>query len=195
MISTPKACLRLKGVRLMQDRPSKIIANTAWADFWCVQQKSSCPLICSQTDDRAPLVNECDADALTYGCLCGDNTKPNMSEYSLTIPYFVCREWGTQCVAACDDTDTPCQSSCQQDNPCGALDPERVNTTSTATTAAPTASQTEGENAIYSNAPGGSDDEGGNGGNGDNGAALLGLGEKYGFALIFGSLGLGFAML
>lgn len=111
-----------------------------------------------------------------------------MSEYSLTIPYFVCREWGTQCVDGCDDTDTPCQSSCREDNPCGALDPERANTTGTATTAAPTASQTEEDTAIYSNGPGDNQDD-------DNGAALLGLGEKYGLALVFGSLGLGFAML
>lgn len=76
---------------------------------------------------------------LTYGCVCGNGLQPNISEYSLTLPFFVCQEWGTQCVAACGQDNT-CSSNCRQDHPCGALSPTRANTTSSAAGTTATAS-------------------------------------------------------
>ncbi len=67
---------------------------------------------------------------LSYGCLCGNNLQPNVSEYSLTLPYFVCTEWGTQCVNACG-SDNTCASACRQDHPCGAQRPKTNYTTTT----------------------------------------------------------------
>ncbi|CRK37183.1 hypothetical protein BN1708_016577 [Verticillium longisporum] len=46
-------------------------------------------MICSQTSEGDPLVNDCNADALQYGCICSDGQKPNMTEYSLTLPYHL----------------------------------------------------------------------------------------------------------
>lgn len=88
-------------------------------------------------------------DTLTYGCLCGDNTQPNVSEYSLTLPYFVCTEWGNQCVTACGQ-DSTCASACRQDHPCGATDPSPPNTTSSATTASATASSSADATQVFS---------------------------------------------
>lgn len=79
--------------------------------------------------------------ALTYGCLCDDGKTPNVSQYSLTLPYFVCQEWGTQCVADCG-SDNTCAGACRQDHPCGALDPSPANKTNSTTTASGTASST-----------------------------------------------------
>jgi len=73
-----------------------------------------------------------------------------VTEYTLTLPYFVCTEWGTQCVKNCGSNNA-CASSCRQDHPCGALSPQRVNTTSSATME-PTASQTT--KALYTGALG-----------------------------------------
>ena len=73
-------------------------------------------------------MNDCDPETLTYGCVCGNGLQPNVSEYSLTIPYFTCTEWGNQCVERCEG-DSACASSCRQDHPCGALNPTRENKT------------------------------------------------------------------
>ncbi|KAK9424439.1 hypothetical protein SUNI508_13634 [Seiridium unicorne] len=99
---------------------------------WCQQELTTCPLICKQTSAGTTLINTCDATTLTYGCLCGNNLQPNVSEYSLTLPYFTCTEWGNQCVTACG-SDNSCSSACRQDHPCGAQNPTKVNTTSTTT--------------------------------------------------------------
>ncbi|KAI9899342.1 hypothetical protein N3K66_005803 [Trichothecium roseum] len=123
-------------------------------EYWCATQTSTCPMICDQMKPGTTDENECDAETLQYQCVCGDNKTPNMSEYSLTIPYFVCREWGNQCVTDCSD-DT-CRSACREDNPCGALNPTRANTTSSLE---PTASQTDDPNAIYTRPGGGDDDD------------------------------------
>ncbi|KAL1882215.1 hypothetical protein Daus18300_000701 [Diaporthe australafricana] len=111
---------------------------------WCTSEISTCPSICQDQSDTNAQVNTCDPVTLTYGCLCGDNSQPNVSEYSLTLPYFVCTEWGTQCVKNCG-SDSSCASACRQDHPCGASNPSTANTTSTATSASGTASSTSAD--------------------------------------------------
>ncbi|KAI0409778.1 hypothetical protein F4802DRAFT_1212 [Xylaria palmicola] len=103
-------------------------------DNWCQQEKSSCPLICNQLAPGGYQVNECDPMALTYGCVCNGGSSPNLSEYSLTLPFFICQEWGNQCVTGCAGN-SACASDCRQNHPCGALNPTRVNeTTSSSST-------------------------------------------------------------
>ncbi|KAK6219433.1 hypothetical protein LQW54_002165 [Pestalotiopsis sp. IQ-011] len=126
-----------------------LLASTVRADYyidpdsvslsirttWCQQETTTCPLICDQVEPGTTLTNTCDPKTLTYGCLCGNNLQPNISEYSLTLPYFTCTEWGNQCVKACG-SDSGCASSCREDHPCGAQDPQKANTTSTGTATA-----------------------------------------------------------
>ncbi|GAM85983.1 hypothetical protein ANO11243_039930 [Dothideomycetidae sp. 11243] len=76
-----------------------------------------------------------------------DGITPNSSEYSQTLPYYVCTEWGTQCVAGCG-SDSNCASECRVDHPCGAQDPTRVNTT-TASTMSATASASATQPAVF----------------------------------------------
>lgn len=116
-------------------------------ETWCSNQESTCPLLCLQIPGARsrPQQNDCDPSNLAYTCICSNGQQPNSSEYSLTIPYHQCQEYGNQCVRACPSNDAACQTACRTNNPCGAQDPTRVNTTTTSTTVA-TATATSGAN-------------------------------------------------
>ncbi|KAI7786695.1 hypothetical protein LA080_002806 [Diaporthe eres] len=136
--------------------PSSVPLSTRKS--WCQSEISTCPSICRDQSDTGAQVNTCDPDTLTYGCLCGDNTQPNVSEYSLTLPYFVCTEWGNQCVKGCG-LDSSCASACRQDHPCGASNPSTANETSaTATSTSQTASSTSANPTQVFDGPSGSSD-------------------------------------
>ncbi|PWY89317.1 hypothetical protein BO70DRAFT_359598 [Aspergillus heteromorphus CBS 117.55] len=117
----------------------------ATRDQWCQSQTSSCPLLCLQLPGTSgsPKDNTCDPKTLAYTCVCNNGMSPNASQYSLTIPYFICTQQDTDCVNNCNG-DSTCQSNCRSQHPCGAQNPKRVNVTTTAgstpTTAAATTS-------------------------------------------------------
>jgi hypothetical protein len=97
---------------------------------WCNNQKAQCPLICLQQPGVTSMTtvdNECDPDALTYSCVCENNVSPNITQYSQTLPFFICQEWGNQCVTGCNGNNT-CADSCRADHPCGAQSPYLGNT-------------------------------------------------------------------
>ncbi|KAF2088347.1 hypothetical protein K490DRAFT_602, partial [Saccharata proteae CBS 121410] len=110
-------------------------------DQWCLAQTTQCPLICLQTsaNSATTVSNTCNPNTLAYSCVCANNLSPNVTQYSQTIPYFECTEYGNQCVANCSQGDNLCASACRTDNPCGAQSPVRVNT-STITTMSSTTS-------------------------------------------------------
>ncbi|KAK3903048.1 hypothetical protein C8A05DRAFT_14964 [Staphylotrichum tortipilum] len=158
---------------------------------WCNDQKSSCPTICLQTTTGKPTVNTCDAETLTYGCVCSDNKQPNISEYTLTLPYHVCTEWGTQCVTSCG-SNNQCSSDCREKHPCGAQSPTRVNeTTSTSATASATASPSS-TNQVFDGLSDGN--QNGNS-NTKNAAGALRFGDSFGLVVVAGGLFAGFAVL
>ncbi|KAL7787849.1 hypothetical protein V8C37DRAFT_389775 [Trichoderma ceciliae] len=172
--------------------PDSVPISTRQA--WCFQETSTCPLICQQTTTKPVLVNTCNADTLQYGCLCGNNKQPNISEFTLTLPFFICQEFVVQCRTNCG-SDSTCASDCAQNNPCGATDPKRYNTTSSATTTTAAAtSTTAGPDTIFTDTPGGGSSSGG--GKGKSMAApMVEIGRAYGLAVVFGSLFVGFALL
>lgn len=120
---------------------------------WCLDQTSVCPLICKQTSPPTTLVNTCNWETLQYGCICGNQLAPNVSEYSLTIPFYVCQEWGNQCVKNCGLANNACAQACREDHPCGAQNPSGPNATVAAAEAADAAS-TSGKPSTTSAAPG-----------------------------------------
>ncbi|KAF2742596.1 hypothetical protein M011DRAFT_481509 [Sporormia fimetaria CBS 119925] len=161
---------------------------------WCLNQQSACPYICTQlegVDSTITLANECDPDALTYACVCENGLEPNITQYSQTLPFYICQEWGNNCARACGNDNT-CASACREDHPCGAQNPEQVNTTSSASMSA-TASETSAPSRTL-----GIDDFGGeaaetssSGNNNNNqGAAssMLNLGQSYGLAVVVGGI-------
>ena len=58
------------------------------------------------------LDNDCDSDALTYSCVCENNVAPNITQYSQTLPYYICTQWGTNCVKNCNGDNT-CADKCR----------------------------------------------------------------------------------
>ncbi|UNI23162.1 hypothetical protein JDV02_008997 [Purpureocillium takamizusanense] len=154
---------------------------------WCANEKNTCPIICQQMQPQTTLINTCDPKTLTYGCLCGNNQRPNVSEYTLTLPYFVCQEWGNQCVKGCGG-DNKCSAACREKHPCGATDPKKY--TSTASTATPTATTTNA-NAIFT-APGSTGSASGD----KKGAGVaLQVGQAYGLVVVMAGFFAGFALL
>lgn len=129
-------------------------------DQWCTSQIAQCPLICLQTEGNSAGTdaNDCDPTSLSYDCVCSNGIAPNISEYSQTIPYFICTEYNTQCQANCGNDNT-CAAACVQGHPCGAQNPTRVNTstisTMSSTTAAGHAASTVSGSAVYTGFGGG----------------------------------------
>jgi len=188
---------------------------------WCTSQIAACPLICTQETDgsAATYTNTCDAETLSYACVCDNGLSPNISEYSQTVPYYECTESNVQCVNNCGQGNNACAASCQQDHPCGAQNPTRVNTTSTASG---TASATGGESgsaetatAVYSgfgsaaSSTGSSDsasssssssssqDMGSPSSSSSSGAGhvIVNLGQIYGLGVVAAGIFTGFAVL
>lgn len=166
---------------------------------WCLDQRSSCPIICRQTNPAPPLVNTCDPETLTYGCVCGDNKQPNISEYSLTIPFYTCQEYGNVCVKNCGLGNNACAQSCRVDHPCGAQNPSGPNATAAAAEAS--ASAATGNKASTTSAAPGSIFSNGVGG-GVGGGQTAGVsgweaerGRIVGMVGLLGGLAAGFAML
>ncbi|KAL5336742.1 hypothetical protein BJX70DRAFT_400371 [Aspergillus crustosus] len=165
--------------------------DEATRDQWCVSQRAACPLLCLQYRgaSETPEINDCDPDTIVYECLCDNGVTPNASEYSQTIPYFLCTEQNNRCVDACAGSDSSCQTQCRTANPCGAQNPTRVNTTTSAGTATETAASTTSSLAPFTGLPSDDDD--------DNAAArpLTDLTQVYGLFVVLGSFFAGFAIL
>ena len=61
--------------------------SNATRAYWCTNQQAQCPLIClQQVNDASTIQNDCDSNALTYACICGNGLSPNVTEYSQTLP-------------------------------------------------------------------------------------------------------------
>ncbi|KAH7391428.1 hypothetical protein BKA64DRAFT_644729 [Cadophora sp. MPI-SDFR-AT-0126] len=173
---------------------------------WCSSQTAACPLLCLQLsgESSTTAANDCDPEALSYECICGNGLSPNASEYSQTLPYFECQEYGNQCVKACNGN-SPCQSACRDDHPCGAQNPTRVNTTSSVASSTNAPAGATGAGGVVYNGLGG--DAGtttaasgaqstGTDGTKKNGAQMaLDIGRSYSFAVVFAGLFAGFALV
>jgi len=178
-------------------------------ETWCQSQQTACPLLCLQLPGESSTTeaNDCDPTTLTYDCICGNGQSPNASEFSQTLPYFICTEYGTQCVAGCGGN-TACQSACRDDHPCGAQNPTRVNVTATTSSISSTtlpAGATSGTAGVVYNGLGGaaatttassSSSTSSTTSNTKSGAqAALDMGRSYGLAIVFTGIFAGFALV
>jgi len=163
---------------------------------------TQCPLICLQYpgNDASTQSNTCEPKDLSYSCVCQTGVSPNVSEYSQTVPFFICQEWGNQCVDACGQ-DNACSDACRADHPCGAQNPTLVNSSTITATAKPT-----GTGAAASNAATTTDGAQYTGFGGaaattaattHKGAAMaaVDMGRSYGLAIVFSGLFAGFALV
>jgi hypothetical protein len=113
-------------------------------------------LICLQPPSETFTTNDnsCDPDTLKFSCECGDGLRPNVTQYTQTMPFFICQEWGNQCVTGCNG-DNACSSSCRQDHPCGAQDPIKPNSSTISSTMSSSASRTASEAGATTDSSGG----------------------------------------
>jgi hypothetical protein len=123
---------------------------------WCNSQITQCPLICLQPPSETFTTNDnsCNPDTLKFSCECGDGLRPNVTQYTQTMPFFICQEWGNQCVTGCNG-DNACSSSCRQDHPCGAQDPIKPNSSTISSTMSSSASRTASEAGATTDSSGG----------------------------------------
>jgi hypothetical protein len=156
---------------------------------WCNDQKITCPFICDQDEPRTTLENECWPETLEFLCVCGNNKPANVTEYTLTLPFYVCQEKGIMCKKDCGN-DSRCAAKCDVDNTCGAANPKRANSTLSESLPDPTASQTSDDrNTIFTGRPVQGSDEG------EGAAGALNVAGACSMAVVIGGLFAGFAML
>ncbi|OJD10980.1 hypothetical protein ACJ73_09642 [Blastomyces percursus] len=174
--------------------PSTIPEATRKA--WCRDQISSCPLLCLQGKGAPgePESNNCDPETLAFSCVCDSGFSPNASEYSQTIPYYVCTELNNQCVRNCNGN-PGCQTVCREDNPCGAQNPRRVTVTpsSPSATTAGEATGTATNGVVYT---GLGEDSATTPGNGAAGRSVaLQVGQVYAVGVVVAGFLVGFSVL
>jgi len=161
-------------------------------DSWCQDQKNSCPLLCLQTANSAATTsNTCDPATLDWTCVCTNGQTPNETEYSLTIPFHVCQEYGNQCVTACGQNNA-CSNNCRTQFTCGAADPTKINSTSSSTGTS-TASSGKTSSSGFSSFGGSGSDSGSSGGKSTG--SIVQVGQSLGLGLVVAGVMAGFAMM
>jgi len=167
--------------------PSSVPLSTR--DSWCTDQTTTCPLLCTQeTNSATTYANDCNPNTLQWDCVCKNGLSPNVSQYSLTIPYHECEEYGNQCVTACGLSNNACSQNCRTQNVCGAQDPTRVNTTTTSssTTSGSSSTSTGGQFGSF----GGSGSSGGK----TSASSMLQIGQVYGIGAVAAGIFVGFSL-
>jgi len=86
-------------VRAQNFNATSVPLNTRTA--WCRSQIQTCPEICLSAGTNVDSSeNACDFNTIAYTCSCLNGFTPDMARYTNTIPYFVCQQVTSQCVAA-----------------------------------------------------------------------------------------------
>jgi len=130
---------------------------------------------------------------LAWTCVCANGETPSVANYSQTVPYYICTEWGNQCVAACGQ-DNSCSSNCRQQHPCGAQNPTRVNSSTITSTMSQTGTGS-GSAETGGTFGGQSGDSGSSSGNKSGAVSILELGQTMGIGFIAASVFAGFCIL
>ncbi|GAB7332555.1 hypothetical protein MBLNU13_g04336t1 [Cladosporium sp. NU13] len=202
------------GQEQYQIAPDSVSETTR--QFWCNSQITQCPLICLQPPSETANIidNTCEQETLSFSCVCGDGLSPNVTQYTQTLPYFICQEWGNQCVAACGNGNNACSSACREDHPCGAQDPIRPNSSTISSTMSSSSSSTAKEAGATTDSSGGTiySGFGGASATGDSSSAQessasaaadsgvgraspLNMGQTFGFLALAGAFFGGFALV
>lgn len=163
-------------------------------EIWCDQQKAVCPNLCQDQGHVDPTYNDCFWEDLYFDCICKGDFRPNMTEYSQTIPYNLCMQSKQACANNCGNNQD-CVTLCFETKNCGATDPRRVNVTSTSTTSSPTSDPT-GDKSDSTKTSGSDDTEPTESsdpfGNNGMGVSFRELGSSYGVAAMIAGMALGF---
>ncbi|TGO36762.1 hypothetical protein BHYA_0115g00110 [Botrytis hyacinthi] len=99
--------------------------DAATRSQWCTVQVNTCGTLCGGVTDE----NTCDITSLCYSCTCTSNSSsPALQLYTSTIPFFVCEQTYSDCIAAGED-DPAAQKVCRdiEEANCGTLNPDTVS--------------------------------------------------------------------
>ncbi|TGO29838.1 hypothetical protein BPAE_0010g00220 [Botrytis paeoniae] len=99
--------------------------DAATRSQWCTLQINTCGTLCGGVTDE----NTCDITSLCYSCTCTSNSSsPALQLYTSTIPFFVCEQTYSECIAAGED-DAAAQKACRdtEEQNCGTLNPDTVS--------------------------------------------------------------------
>jgi len=200
-MATFKAAFALVAIAIFANSQTTYVIDPnsvplATREGWCTAQKSSCPLLCLQNaneSDTGTTSNDCFPDTLEWDCICSNGLTPNEMNFSQTIPFFECQEYGDQCVTACDG-DSTCATACRVNNPCGAQNPTRINSTTSSTMPATATGGGSSSSPTVFNGLGGSGSSTSSTKKSGSQAALE-IGRSYGLAIVFTGLFAGFALM
>jgi len=160
---------------------------------WCNAQVAQCPALCAdQKDGLTDQENDCFPENLYYVCVCSDGSRPNLTQYSETIPYYLCTLDQADCIKGCAD-DNSCSDQCRKTYVCGATSPRKVNATASGTKTS-SASSTPGASGTGTSGNGFATT---GGADADNAAdnLLLKLGGSYGVGLVAAGIAIGAAFV
>ncbi|KAI5842063.1 hypothetical protein BZA05DRAFT_207095 [Tricharina praecox] len=107
---------------------------------WCNAQVAQCPALCAdQKEGLTDKENDCFPENLFYVCVCSDGSRPNLTQYSETIPYYLCTLDQGDCIKNCG-SDNTCADQCRKTYVCGATSPRKINATASGTKSSTSAS-------------------------------------------------------
>jgi len=163
----------------------------ATKENWCQHQIDGCPPLCA-LENKDAITNECYPDNLYYACVCSDGTKPNLTEYSETIPYYTCTLDQGDCIKACGGGNNDCIDQCKKTYVCGATNPKKGNATKTSSTAkSSTASSTSSPTSTSTDD---SSDMGGSQG-GSSVGSFVNVHGAYGLGVVAAGVAVGVAVV
>ncbi|KAL1304872.1 hypothetical protein AAFC00_003795 [Neodothiora populina] len=117
---------------------------------WCRAETESCRQICSTYS-----ANTCDSNTLTYNCTCATGSTPNITDFQQTLPFFICQQWITDCVAGHpNDLDgiTACHSVTCGDRNASSASSSSSSSSSASSTSSAAASSSSGAAASATSA-------------------------------------------
>lgn len=80
-------------------------------------------------------------DTLTYTCVCGNGTAPDVTSFADTLPFYICQETYIQCVAN-SPNDAEGQQTCTDNEVCGTRNATAEAVSASSDTSSTTASST-----------------------------------------------------
>ncbi|KAH0337088.1 hypothetical protein KCU81_g8258, partial [Aureobasidium melanogenum] len=93
---------------------------------WCRAEFNTCNVLCGSGGFKT---NSCDANSLTYSCVCNNGLTPNMSQYESSLPDYECQTYRGQCLANNAGNSTA-QDQCKQIT-CASMTASNLVTSST----------------------------------------------------------------